>query len=34
MYGKVPFDRLIQPRVVGSLCVFRASEKASHLSGR
>lgn len=34
LYGKVPFDRLIQPYDVGNLCVHLASEKASHISGQ
>ena len=32
--GKVPFDRLIKPHDVGNLCVFLASDKASHISGQ
>lgn len=32
--GKVPFDRLIKPQDVGNLCVFLASDKASHISGQ
>ena len=34
LYNKVPFNRLIQPSDVGNLCVFLASERASHLSGQ
>ena len=34
LYGKVPFDRLIRPDDVGELCVFLASDKASHISGQ
>ena len=34
LYGKVPFDRLIKPHDVGNLCVFLASERASHISGQ
>ena len=32
--GKVPFDRLISPQDVGNLCVFLASDRASHISGQ
>ena len=32
--GKLPFDRLIKPHDVGNLCVFLASDKASHISGQ
>ena len=34
LYGKVPFNRLVQPHDVGNLCVFLASERASHISGQ
>ena len=34
LHGKVPFDRLIQPYDVGNMCVYLASEKASHISGQ
>jgi 3-oxoacyl-[acyl-carrier protein] reductase len=34
LYGKVPFDRLIKPHDVGDLCVFLASDRASHISGQ
>ncbi|MEE9198708.1 MAG: SDR family oxidoreductase [Dehalococcoidia bacterium] len=34
LYGKVPFDRLIQPRDVGNMSVWLASDKASHVSGQ
>lgn len=34
LYGKVPFDRLIRPDDVGNICVFLASDKASHISGQ
>lgn len=34
LQGKIPFDRMIQPYDVGKLCVFLASDKASHISGQ
>ena len=34
LYDKVPFGRLVQPRDVGNLCVFLASDRASHISGQ
>lgn len=34
LYDKVPFNRLIKPHDVGNLCVFLASDKASHISGQ
>jgi 3-oxoacyl-[acyl-carrier protein] reductase len=34
LYGKVPFDRLIQPRDVANMSVWLASDKASHVSGQ
>ncbi len=34
LYGKVPFDRLVKPDDVGELCVFLASDRASHISGQ
>lgn len=34
LYGKVPFDRLIQPRDVGDMAVWLASDKAAMVSGQ
>ena len=34
LYEQVPFNRLAQPRDVGNLSVFLASDKASHISGQ
>jgi 3-oxoacyl-[acyl-carrier protein] reductase len=34
LYDKVPFNRLIQPRDVGALCVYLAGPKATHISGQ
>ena len=34
LYDRVPFGRLVQPRDVGELCVFLASERASRVSGQ
>lgn len=34
LYHLVPFGRLVQPHDVGKLCVFLASDRASHISGQ
>lgn len=34
LYDQVPFNRLAQPRDVGHLAVFLASDRASHISGQ
>jgi len=34
LYKKVPFNRLVKPKDIGNLCVFLASDKASHISGQ
>ncbi len=34
LYDKVPFNRLVKPPDVGELCVYLASNDASHISGQ
>jgi len=34
LYKQVPFNRLVKPKDIGNLCVFLASDKASHISGQ
>ena len=34
LYGKIPFDRLVQPSDIANMSVWLASEKASHVSGQ
>jgi len=34
LYDKVPFNRLMNPQDVGNICVFLASDRATHISGQ